>query len=146
MIASTSISEQSLDVIGHMDAVANDAQGATALFVGTVRDNDPDAAGRVVRLEYSAHPDADAVLADLAAAVDEVAADGEGVRIAVSHRIGSLAIGDAAIVCAVSSVHRAEAFDVCRALVESVKAELPVWKKQIEADGSYGWVGLGRLA
>ncbi|QPZ37532.1 molybdenum cofactor biosynthesis protein MoaE [Paramicrobacterium chengjingii] len=141
MIVLTRVSETPLDVTGHMDAVAHDSQGATALFVGTVRDNDPDAVGRVARLEYSAHPDADAVLAELAAS-----ADAEGLRIAVSHRIGSLAIGDAAIVCAVSSVHRAEAFDVCRALVESVKAELPVWKKQIEADGSYGWVGLGRLA
>ncbi|MCW4458701.1 molybdenum cofactor biosynthesis protein MoaE [Microbacterium sp. MPKO10] len=141
MIISTSVSETPLDVTGHMDAVAHDTQGATALFVGTVRDNDPDAAGRVVELEYSAHPDAAAVLAELA-----TSADAEGLRIAVSHRIGTLGIGDAAIVCAVSSVHRADAFEVCRALVESVKAELPVWKKQIEADGSYGWVGLGRLA
>lgn len=141
MIRTASISERALDVTEHMDAVAHAQQGASALFVGTVRDNDPDAAGRVVELEYSAHPDAEAVLAELAAA-----ADGDGLRIAVSHRIGTLGIGDAAIVCAVSSVHRAEAFDVCRALVESVKAELPVWKKQIEADGSYGWVGLGRLA
>ncbi|GAB2517842.1 molybdenum cofactor biosynthesis protein MoaE [Paramicrobacterium agarici] len=140
MIVATSVSERPLDAIEHMDAVAHDAQGATALFVGTVRDNDPDANGRVVRLEYSAHPDAEAVLTELAAA-----ADAEGLRIAVSHRVGTLGIGDAAIVCAVSSVHRAEAFDVCRALVESVKAELPVWKKQIEADGSYSWVGLGRL-
>lgn len=138
MIMSANVSETPLDVTGHMDAVAHDAQGATALFVGTVRDNDPDAAGRVIELEYSAHPDAEVVLAELAAA-----ADAEGLRIAVSHRIGTLGIGDAAIVCAVSSVHRAEAFDVCRALVESVKAELPVWKKQIEADGSYVWVGLG---
>lgn len=140
MIAFARVTERPLDVTEHMDAVAHASQGATALFVGTVRDNDPDAEGRVVQLDYSAHPDAEAVLAELAEA-----ADADGLRLAVSHRIGTLGIGDGAIVCAVSSVHRAEAFDVCRALVESVKAELPVWKKQVEADGSYSWVGLGRL-
>lgn len=140
MIALAQIFDRPLDVAAHMDAVAADAQGATALFVGTVRDNDPDAAGRVTRLDYSAHPDAEAVLRELAGRHDE-----DGIRLAVSHRVGSLEIGDAAICCAVSSVHREAAFAVCRDLVESVKAELPVWKRQLEEDGSHTWVGLGRL-
>lgn len=137
MICRAVLSDAPLDVAAHLSDVAAPDAGATALFVGTVRDRDPDAVGEVVRLEYSAHPDAAAVLADLAAAVDA-----PGLRIAVGHRTGVLAVGEAAIVCAVSSAHRADAFAVSRELVERVKAELPVWKKQVAADGSSVWVGL----
>ncbi|WP_285727188.1 molybdenum cofactor biosynthesis protein MoaE [Psychromicrobium xiongbiense] len=141
MIVLTNISDSRLSVAEHLAAVASAESGATALFLGTVRDHDPEATGTVVTLEYSAHPDAAATLARLAAE-----ADGPGLRIAVSHRIGSLSVGEEAIVCAVSSAHRADAFEVSRALVERVKAELPVWKKQVEVDGTASWVGLGSLA
>ncbi|MEV4774631.1 molybdenum cofactor biosynthesis protein MoaE [Microbacterium sp. LWH12-1.2] len=141
MIAFSRVSEVVLDPSEHLDAVAGAEAGASALFVGTVRDHDPDAAGEVVLLEYSAHPDAERILGEISASLD-----GDGIRIAVSHRIGALAVGDAAIICAVSSAHRADAFEVCRELVERVKAELPVWKKQVEADGTAIWVGLGSLA
>lgn len=138
MICCAEVSAAALEVTAFIDAVAAPSAGATALFVGTVRDNDPDAAGRVERLEYRAHPDAARILTELSNALD-----GPGLRIAVSHRVGSLVVGDIAIVCAVSSVHRTEAFEVSRDLVERVKAELPVWKKQVESDGSSSWVGLG---
>ncbi|MGP9695788.1 molybdenum cofactor biosynthesis protein MoaE [Brachybacterium sp. AOP25-B2-12] len=141
MIARAELRDAPLDVAAHLADVAAPTSGASALFVGTVRDHDPDASGEVVRLDYSAHPDAARILADLAGDLDA-----EGLRIAVSHRTGSLAVGDTAIVCAVSSAHRADAFDVCRALVESVKTGLPVWKKQVEADGSAAWIGLGGTA
>ncbi len=127
-----------LDVDAHLQAVRTDAVGAVATFVGTVRDHSPDAAGEVVELEYSAHPDAPAVLASIAASV---AARFDGVRLAVSHRTGALRVGDVAIVASAADAHRGEAFDACRALVEAVKAELPVWKKQVLADGSHTWVG-----
>ncbi|MCF8587672.1 molybdenum cofactor biosynthesis protein MoaE [Gordonia liuliyuniae] len=140
MIVVSELSDEPLDVAAHLDAVASASVGATALFVGTVRDIDPDAAGRVVLLEYSAHPDAADIVTRIAASVDT-----PEVRVAVSHRVGDLAVGGVAIVCAVSSVHRAEAFDVNRELVERVKAELPVWKKQVESDGTSSWVGLGGL-
>ncbi|MGF6824474.1 molybdopterin synthase catalytic subunit [Microbacterium sp. ZKA21] len=137
MIVHTAISDEDLDAAAHLDAVAHDAAGATALFVGTVRDHDPGAAGEVTRLEYSAHPDALTTLRDLAESVDA-----DDLRIAISHRIGALSVGEIAIVCAVSSGHRAEAFDISRALVEKVKAELPVWKRQVTVDGTTNWVGL----
>jgi molybdopterin synthase catalytic subunit len=133
------VSSEPLDPASFLAQVASAQAGATSLFVGTVRDHDPDAAGEVVRLEYSCHPDAETVLDEIAQA-----SDGAGLRIAISHRVGVLEIGDVAIVCAVSSAHRTDAFEICRRLVERVKAELPVWKKQIEADGSSSWVGLGR--
>jgi molybdopterin synthase catalytic subunit len=78
-------------------------------------------------------------LADVAA---EIAADCQGVRaIAVSHRIGALKIGDAALVAAVAADHRGAAFATCERLVDTVKARLPVWKHQFFADGSEEWVG-----
>ncbi|EGD55128.1 molybdenum cofactor biosynthesis protein MoaE [Gordonia neofelifaecis] len=141
MIVLCAISEHDLDVAAHLNAVAADDAGATAVFVGTVRDNDPDAWGRVVELEYSAHPDAERFLRAIVEQVDR-----PDLRIAVSHRVGRLPVGGVAIVAAVSSVHRGEAFDVDRQLVERVKAELPMWKKQIESDGSHTWVGLGTVA
>lgn len=137
MIVLTAISDEDLDATDHLDAVAHDTAGATALFVGTVRDHDPGATGEVTRLEYSAHPDAPDTLRALAESVDA-----EDLRIAITHRIGALSVGEIAIVCAVSSAHRDEAFDVSRALVEKVKAELPVWKRQVTVDGTTNWVGL----
>jgi molybdopterin synthase catalytic subunit len=101
------------------------------------RDHD---GGRPVRgLEYGAHPTAGKVVADIAA---EVASRARGVRaIAVSHRVGQLAIGDVALACAVAADHRREAFETCAELVEEVKRLLPVWKHQVFTDGSDEWVG-----
>jgi len=131
--------DQPLDLQFHVEHVSGPAVGAVATFVGLVRDHDPSVEGRVVALEYSAHPTAAAVLERLAAAA---AGADDVLGVAVSHRIGHLAVGEAAIVAAVATAHRAEAFDVCRALVETVKAELPVWKREILDDGSHVWVGL----
>jgi len=131
------ISDAPLDVAAHLAAVADPAMGAVTSFIGTVRDADPDAAGEVVALEYSAHPDAEPTLRRLAEA------SGDGVLVAVSHRVGRLAVGDAAVVIAVASAHRGDAFSACRALIEAIKTELPVWKRQVEADGTTAWKGLG---
>lgn len=132
------ISEEPLNAARHQALVQAPWVGAVANFVGTVRDHDPEADGAVTALEYSAHPDAGRIIGELAARFDA-----EGVLIAVSHRVGRLEVGENAIVCAVATAHRAEAFQICRDLVEVVKHELPVWKKQWNRDGSHGWVGLG---
>jgi molybdopterin synthase catalytic subunit len=119
----------------HLAAVAGSASGASVLFSGVVRDHDH---GRsVVALEYVAHPSAGAVLREC---LDEVAADPLVHAVAVSHRVGELAIGDAALVAAVSAAHRAEAFAACARLVEVVKERLPIWKRQVFADGGDEWV------
>lgn len=133
------ISATPLDLAEHLAAVGDAAAGAETTFVGRVRDHDPDAAGAVVALDYSAHPDAEATLRALA----ERAVGGGEAIVAVSHRVGRLEVGEPAVIIAVASSHRAEAFEVCRALIESIKAELPVWKRQIEADGTTEWKGLG---
>ncbi|MEG9226044.1 molybdenum cofactor biosynthesis protein MoaE [Aeromicrobium sp. Sec7.5] len=128
-----------LDVAAHLTAVSHAAAGAVATFVGQVRDHDPEAQGEVELLEYEAHPDAERALADIAVRV----AAGQDVRIAVSHRSGSLAVGDAAVVVAVASPHRALAFEVCRELIETIKTDLPIWKRQVDASGRSTWKGLG---
>ncbi|KQZ83088.1 molybdenum cofactor biosynthesis protein MoaE [Microbacterium sp. Root166] len=133
------ISAEPLSLDAHLAAVDDASAGAVTTFVGRVRDHDPDAATRVVALEYSAHPDAEAALRRIA----EAAAGDTGAIVAVSHRVGRLGVGDAAVVIAVASAHRAVAFEVCRAVIETIKTELPVWKRQIEADGTSTWLGLG---
>jgi molybdopterin synthase catalytic subunit len=131
------VTEHAIELTEHEALVSHEAAGAVVAFAGVVRDHD---GGRgVTRLEYSAHPTASQTLADVAA---EIAADCQGVRaIAVSHRVGTLQVGDAALVAAVAADHRGAAFETCERLVDTVKARLPVWKHQFFADGSEEWVG-----
>jgi molybdopterin synthase catalytic subunit len=128
-----------LDVGEHVTAVSDATHGAVVTFIGQVRDHDPDAAGRVTGLDYSAHPDAGRIIEEIA---EKVRAQHPLVVLAVSHRIGHLDVGDLALVAAVASAHRGDAFAACESLVETVKAEVPIWKKQYELDGSHSWVGL----
>jgi molybdopterin synthase catalytic subunit len=125
-----------LSVAEVLAAVAHPAAGGQSLFVGTVRNHDGDR--DVVSLDYSAHPTAAEVIRSIAV---RIAAEPEVLGLAVVHRVGSLGIGDDAIVAAVATVHRAEAFEACRRLVDTVKHDLPVWKLQHFADGSSEWVG-----
>jgi molybdopterin synthase catalytic subunit len=132
------VSDQPLSVDEHAKLVEHAAAGAVVTFAGVVRDHDH---GRSVReLEYVGHPTAGAVVAEVAAGV---VARFEGVRaVAVSHRVGPLAIGDVALACAVSADHRGEAFAVCSELVDEVKRRLPVWKRQVFTDGTDEWVNM----
>ena len=119
-------------------AVVGDGHGALVVFHGIVRDHD---GGRpVVSLGYEAHPSAETRLRTVA---EEVADAVPGVRLAVVHRTGELAIGEFALVCAVAAAHRAEAFDACARLVDELKLAVPIWKHQRFADGGSEWVGIG---
>ena len=127
--------DATLDLAAHEAAVADPRAGAVVTFQGVVRDHDH---GRgVTLLEYEGHPSAAAVLREVA---DEIAADPEVYAVAVSHRVGTLKIGDVALVAAVSTAHRAAAFAACARLVDEAKARLPIWKHQIFADGGDEWV------
>ncbi|WP_348787209.1 molybdenum cofactor biosynthesis protein MoaE [Leifsonia sp. NPDC080035] len=110
--------------------------GAVVSFQGIVRDHD---GGRTVTaLDYRAHPDAEAFLRACCAEV----AERTGLRVAAAHRVGALTIGDIALVAAVAAPHRAEAFAACAELVETIKARVPIWKRQRFDDGASEWVGL----
>jgi molybdopterin synthase catalytic subunit len=129
------VTDRALDVAAHERAVDIAAGGAHVVFCGVVRDHDRGRA--VVGLEYEGHPSAQVVLTEVA---NEFAARPGVLGIAVSHRIGKLTVGDIALVAAVSSAHRKEAFVVCAELVDEVKRRLPIWKLQDFADGTDEWV------
>lgn len=130
------ISAAPLDVTAVYDAVQARAAGAVALFVGVVRDHD--AGKAVTALSYTAHPTAEAILRE----VVETVVEGQSVEaVAAVHRTGDLAVGDVAIVVAVTCGHRGLAFPVCQQLVDEIKVRVPIWKHQEFADGSDEWVG-----
>jgi molybdopterin synthase catalytic subunit len=133
----STVTTEPLDVSAHERAVAHRGAGAVVSFAGVVRDHD---GGKgVVELEYEGHPSAAGVLAEIVA---EFAADPNVYAIAVSHRIGKLAIGDVALAAAVSTAHRGDAFAICGRLVDEVKGRLPIWKRQVFTDGAEEWVNL----
>jgi len=127
-------SELSLDEV--RAAVADPAAGGIALFAGAVRDSDHDRS--VSGLSYSAHPSA---VNELRRVAEVIAEKYPVIGIAAVHRVGDLAIGDLAVVLAVSCPHRAEAFDACRDLIDILKASVPIWKHQRFGDGTAEWVG-----
>lgn len=129
------ISDQPLDVAAHAAAVRSAAAGADVTFCGVVRDHDH--GRRVVELEYSSYPTAGQVLREVA---EEIAAEESVIAVAVSHRVGMLAIGDVALVASVTAAHRKQAFDSCQRLVDQAKARLPIWKRQVFGDGTDEWV------
>ena len=129
------VTDRPIDVAAHATAVEGSSSGAVVTFAGVVRNHD---GGRpVTSIEYVGHPTAAAVLARLVA---EVTAGSQAEAVAVSHRVGPLEVGEAALVVAVAGVHRGEAFATAMQLVDEVKRQLPVWKRQIFPDGSDEWV------
>jgi molybdopterin synthase catalytic subunit len=130
--------EVPLSVDEVLAAVSDPGAGGTALFVGTVRDEDHDRA--VTRLSYSAHPRA---VEALHTVLEKIAVEFPVRAIAAVHRVGDLEIGDLAVVVAAACPHRAEAFAACRKLIDDLKAEVPIWKHQLFVDGDDEWVGVG---
>ncbi len=128
--------ESPLDVAEVLTALGDEASGGLTLFVGRVRDHDH---GLGVRgLEYTAHPTA---LDALQRVCDRVAAEHDVHGVAAVHRVGRLAIGDIAVVVATTAAHRGEAFAASRALIDTLKDEVPIWKHQQFTDGTDEWVG-----
>jgi molybdopterin synthase catalytic subunit len=130
------VRESELSVDEVRAAVADPAAGGIALFAGAVRDTDHDRG--VTGLSYSAHPSA---AGELRRVAEVIAEKYPVIGIAAVHRVGDLAIGDLAVVLAVSCPHRAEAFDACRDLIDILKASVPIWKHQRFDDGGAEWVG-----
>ena len=130
------IRETELSVDEVRAAIADPAAGGEVLFAGTVRDNDADRG--VTALSYTAHPSAEAELRRVA---EDIVAKYDVIAVAAVHRVGDLAVGDLAVVVGVACAHRAEAFHACHALIDELKASVPVWKHQRGTDGSSEWVG-----
>lgn len=134
--AKAAVRDTPLSIDETLASVRRPGAGGLALFVGVVRD---ESHGRVVtRLEYSAY--ASMATREMERIAEEIEAEIEGVRVAATHRIGLLEVGDAAVICAASAPHRAEAFRACRELIDRIKSRVPVWKREIGPDGA-AWVG-----
>jgi molybdopterin synthase catalytic subunit/molybdopterin converting factor small subunit len=129
-----------LDVDGTLSLIGAPDVGAVVSFLGTVRDHAEDLDG-VVRLEYSAYEEM--AERELAVIAQEIRAEHPEVRgLALLHALGELEVGAHTILVAASSPHRAEAFAACRAALEAVKERIPVFKREVTADGAHRWVGL----
>ncbi len=129
--------EAPLSLADAVAAVRSPGCGAVVTFQGDVR---ADTKGRtVIRLEYEAYvPMAERSLARIAADIERE----HGSRVAILHRVGHLAPGEAAVVIACAAPHRTPAFRACEAAIERLKREAPIWKREVFEDGST-WVGLG---
>lgn len=133
------IVEHVLDPAALLAEVASHDAGASTLFVGTVRRTNE---GReVTGIDYSAYRDM--AVREMATIAEEARARFGDLRIAVEHRVGTLALGEASIVIAVAHARRAPAMDAQRYLIEEIKRRVPVWKREHYADGTREWVGAG---
>ena len=129
------LKETPLDVRAVAHQVVGAEQGGVVTFIGAVRNHH---AGRqVVRLEYSAYGSmADQEIARIL----EEAASRWPARVAAEHRVGTLEVGDAAVIVVAAAAHRDAAFDACRYVIEQMKRRVPIWKREHYVDGTAGWV------
>jgi molybdopterin synthase catalytic subunit len=133
----SALTRSAIDAAQVLGRVGHDEDGATVLFLGTVR-NHADARA-VTGVTYEAYEEMAApVLAEVAREAAELLGTD---RLAVVHRVGELGVGEHSVAIAASSPHRAQAYEASRYVIEEIKKRLPVWKKEHYADGRDGWVG-----
>jgi molybdopterin synthase catalytic subunit len=121
-------------------AVSGPGMGGIVTFTGAVRRHSRGGSVEIIRLEYEAY--GEMAVREMTRLCEEIEAEIAGVQLAVEHRVGTLAIGDLAVVIAAAAPHRAEAFEACRAMIDRLKDRVPIWKKEVGTDGAE-WVGLG---
>lgn len=125
-----------LDAAALLAEVAAVGHGATAVFVGTVRDTH---AGRhVTGMEYKAYEAM--ALHELTAVVAEAEAAYPGAQVVCEHRVGELTLGEASVVIAAAHAHRTPAFEACRFVIEELKRRVPIWKREHYMDGTRAWI------
>lgn len=137
----TAISPEPLDVADAVARASDPAAGAVAIFIGTVRESPaaPEGGDRsVVRLTYDAHPTlAPEKLRQIA---DAAASKWELTKVVALHRTGDCPVGEPSVVIACSAPHRGDALDACHWIIDEIKTGVPIWKREVYADGS-SWVG-----
>jgi molybdopterin synthase catalytic subunit len=128
-----------LDAGAVISAVSEGGAGAIAMFLGTTRAESNEAGRRLVALDYEAYREM--AEQQMHALANEAKERWPILRLAVLHRVGRVEIGQPSVLIAVSTPHRAEAFEACRFLIDRIKAEATIWKKEVWEDGSSSWVG-----
>ena len=138
-VAVARLVREPIDPAALLAAVAHAGAGALTTFFGAVRDVN---VGRpVTGIDYDAYEPMAA--SELAAIASEAADRWSGARIALAHRVGTLAIGELSVGIAVAHAHRAPAFEACRFAIEEIKRRVPIWKREHYVDGSREWVDAG---
>ncbi len=130
------LTDRLLDPTALVESVASPGCGATSLFLGTVRRAPED--GDLEGIEYSAYPEM--AEAEFERIVAEARERWPEACIALRHRTGYIAVGEASVAIAVASPHRAQAYDCSRYLIEETKKRVPIWKKERFASGAAEWV------
>ncbi|MBO9640864.1 MAG: molybdenum cofactor biosynthesis protein MoaE [Siphonobacter aquaeclarae] len=125
------VTDQPIDIQACLDAVQSERAGAVDVFIGTVRNHNN--ARSVVRLEYESFDSM--AIRKMTELAEEAARRWPVEKIAIVHRKGVLFIGDVAVVIAVATPHRAESFEACRWVIDTLKQVVPIWKKEIYDDG-----------
>jgi molybdopterin synthase catalytic subunit len=128
-----------LDAGAAISAVSEGGAGAIAIFLGTTRAETNEAGRRLVALDYEAYQEM--ALQQMHALADDAKQRWPILRLVVLHRVGRVELGQPSVLIAVSTAHRAEAFEACRFLIDRIKAEATIWKKEVWEDGSASWVG-----
>ena len=136
-----SVQDQPLSVDAAVAYVKHPGAGAVVIMIGCVRDHTSQdgAVVTVHTLEYEAY--AEMASKVIRAIVDDVARKIPGIRASVQHRVGALTVGDLAVVVAASAPHRAEAFEACSTIIDRLKEDAPIWKRE-HGPGGVTWVGL----
>ncbi len=129
------VTSEGISIAALTALVTDERCGAVVTFTGDVRNHD--GGKEVTTLTYEIHPSAGDKIAEITQAVIKKA---DVVKVAVSHRYGEIPIGETAFAVAVSAAHRESAFQICSALVDEIKAQLPIWKHQVFSDGTDEWV------
>jgi molybdopterin synthase catalytic subunit len=129
------VTHQPIDLTALLAGVSGSGRGGTAAFLGTVRNAQED--GPVASIEYSGYPEM--IEAEGDRIVEEASTRWPEAKLAIQHRLGDIALGDASIAVVAAAPHRNQAFEVCRFGIEEAKRRLPVWKKETFTDGERAW-------
>jgi molybdopterin synthase catalytic subunit len=132
------LSAEPLDVRALEAALAGSEHGARVTFVGLTRETSPGDPRPVVALDYEAYESM--ALAEMTAIAGEARARFGPLHIALVHRIGRVAVGEASVAVVVAAPHRAGAFDACRFAIDTLKERVSVWKREVYRDGDSAWI------
>ena len=132
------IGPEPIDLAALIAAVGSPAHGAICTFLGTTRETSPGDERPVEALDYEAY--VEVARADFEAIAKEAVERWGPLRIAIVHRTGRVALGEASVAIAVGSPHRGVAFDACEFAINSLKARAPIWKRETYRDGGTAWI------
>jgi molybdopterin synthase catalytic subunit len=132
------IGPEPIDLTAMIAAVQSPAHGAICTFLGTTRETSPGDDRPVEALDYEAY--LELARADFEAIAGEARARFGPLEIAIVHRTGRVALGEASVAIAVGSPHRGAAFDACEYAIDALKAKAPIWKRETYRDGDTAWI------